>query len=119
MLGRYGGDQLGIALLILSILLNLFVFLPARIASILLLVLAFIRMLSRNIYKRRQENEAFLKLWYPVKSFFIRIFKGRPDAATHKRYRCPKCRQEFRVPKGKGKIIITCPKCGEKMTKRT
>lgn len=119
MMGRYGGDQLGIFLLIVSIILNFISFLPVQILSVILLILVFLRMFSRNIYKRRQENEAFLKIWYPIKNFFIRIFKGRPDAKTHKHYKCTKCGQEMRVPKGKGKIVITCPKCGEKMTKRT
>ncbi|MBQ9942445.1 MAG: hypothetical protein IJP03_05505 [Christensenellaceae bacterium] len=119
MMGRYGGDQLGIATLMISMVLTFIPTWPTKIISILLLLVAFLRMFSRNVYRRRAENEKFLKIWYPVKNFFVRLFKGRPDAKTHKHYRCPKCKQALRVPKGKGTIIITCPKCGEKMTKRT
>lgn len=119
MMGRYGGDQMGIGILILSMAINFVPFWPARIVSILLLAWAVFRMFSRNIARRRMENEKFLRVWYPVKNFFVRLFKRRPDAKTHKHFRCPKCRQELRVPRGKGKIVITCPKCGTKMTKRT
>ena len=119
MMGRYGGDQMGIGILILSMVINFVPFWPARIVSILLLAWAVFRMFSRNIARRRMENEKFLRVWYPVKNFFVRLFKSRPAAKTHKQFRCPKCRQELRVPRGKGKIVITCPKCGTKMTKRT
>lgn len=107
-------------LLCVGIVINL---IPVRhyILSILALAIfavAIWRMLSRNIYARQKENAAYLRIWYRVKGFFLR-FKPRADAKTHKHFKCPKCRQEVRVPKGKGKVLITCPKCGEKFQKKT
>ena len=113
MQGRYGSDALTLFLLCVGIVINL---IPVRhyILSILALAIfavAIWRMLSRNIYARQKENAAYLRIWYRVKGFFLR-FKPRADAKTHKHFKCPKCRQEVRVPKGKGKVLITCPKCG-------
>jgi ribosomal protein L37AE/L43A len=75
--------------------------------SYVLMFWAIFRMMSRNVYKRYQENRKFLQ-------FFDRI-KDR----QHRYYDCPKCRQTVRVPRGKGKISITCPKCREKFIKKT
>ena len=118
-MGRYGGDQLNICLLIISLILEFIPFWPTRILALLILVVIFFRMFSKNIYRRRNENDKFLKIWYPVKNFFRRTFGRRPDAKTHKHFRCPKCHQEVRVPRGKGKIKVTCPKCGEQFIKTT
>ena len=120
MQGRYGSDALTLVLRCVGIVINL---IPVRhyILSILALAIfavAIWRMLSRNIYARQKENAAYLRIWYRVKGFFLR-FKPRADAKTHKHFKCPKCRQEVRVPKGKGKVLITCPKCGEKFQKKT
>ena len=68
---------------------------------------ALFRTFSRNTYKRYQENRKFLQ-------FFDRL-KDR----EHRYYDCPKCRQVVRVPRGKGKIAITCPKCKERFVKKT
>ena len=119
MLGRYGPDQLSLAMLILAFIVGLVPMLWAKIVTLALAVIVFYRMFSKNIAKRRRENDWFLKVWSPVKTFFVRLFKGRPDKATHKHFKCPKCAQELRVPKGKGKVTITCPKCGEKFTRKT
>jgi len=119
MMGRYGGDQLGIGILILSMLVNLVPYWPARIVSLVLLALAMLRMLSRNITARSRENQRFLRIWLPVKHFFVRLFRRRPDRKTHRRFRCKNCGQELRVPRGKGKISITCPKCAHKFIRKS
>ena len=119
MMGRYGGDQLGIAIIILSFVLNFIPWYPAGILALVVLIFAAFRMFSKNIYKRQRENQAFLKVWWPVKNFFVRLFKRRHDAKTHKYVKCPKCHTTTRVPKNKGKIRITCPNCGEKYIKKT
>lgn len=119
MMGRYGTDQLNFGLLILAIILNFVPWYPARFISIAILLLAIFRMFSKNITRRSMENEKFLKVWLPVKNFFVRLFKGRPDKATHIHFKCPKCHQEMRVPRNIGTIVATCPKCGEKITKNT
>ena len=114
MMGRYGVDNLSRFINILAlILLLLSSLLQPQLtgAAIALIIINFIRMLSRNTYKRSQENEAFLRL----KGRFTGVFSGQirriKDYKTHRFFKCPSCKQTLRVPKGKGMISVTCPKC--------
>ena len=115
MAGRYGTDQLNMAILgaglVASILSAVVSAPPFNLIfwalSYALMSWAIFRSLSRNTYKRYQENRKFLQ-------FFDRL-KDR----DHRYYDCPKCRQVVRVPRGKGKIAITCPKCKERFVKKT
>ena len=115
MSGRYGMDKLNILLMCVAIaiaVINMFVqYPPVNIALSLLpwllTGLAVFRMLSRNTYRRYLENRKFLMLLERIKD------------REHRYYDCPKCRQQVRVPRGKGKISITCPKCREKFIKKT
>lgn len=123
MIGRYGPDQFGMAILILSLILSLITsftgWAAVSVASYVLLLLAFFRMLSRNMPRRRAENDRFLRFWWPVRTWFrkgIDRFKARKQ---YKFFKCPACGNNLRVPKGKGKIRITCPKCGERFEKKT
>ena len=115
MIGRYGTDKLNIAILaaglILSVLSIIFHFPPV---SLLFMVLSYglmgwalFRTLSHNTYKRYRENRKYLML--------VQQLKDR----EHRYFDCPRCRQQVRVPRGKGKISITCPKCKEKFLKKT
>lgn len=116
MYGRNGTDQLGIALLWAAILLDLVdmffkgngrLFLIVKIISAALLFCCVFRMFSKNIAKRRAENLVFLqKIWWPL----CGKTKGLKDR-DHKYFTCPNCGTMCRVPKGKGAIILTCPKC--------
>ena len=117
--GRYGADALYYALFAVYIILwgvLLFVWNPtARIIISTLqtavFVLMILRVFSRNIYKRRRENEAFLKAFRPVKNFFI-LTKNRIRDAKDFRYRkCPHCKAVLRLPKRKGKHPVICPRC--------
>lgn len=123
MTGRYGSDQLNIAALILGVALAIIfsAFDNAYLVLISYIPLAIVifRMLSRNITKRRAENAKFMKFWQPVKSWFLGIPQFFRDRKTHRFYKCPKCAVTVRVPKSKGKINITCPKCGERFVKKT
>ena len=115
MMGRYGHDRLNVALLILGVVLsivsmfvrNKVVLLILNLGSYALLFVALFRCFSRSTYKRYNENRRFLLM--------IDRIKDR----AHRYYLCPKCRQTVRVPRGKGKIAITCPKCREKFIKKT
>ncbi len=76
-----------------------------------LIVLAFIRMLSKNFDRRYRENMAFLKWWNPI---MVKVNGLRRDAGMRKMYHiytCKSCGQKIRIPRGKGRIIVTCPKC--------
>jgi uncharacterized membrane protein YbhN (UPF0104 family) len=123
MIGRYGPDQLSVALLFLSLLLSIiFIFFPASVLRYIIYVpfiLFLFRVLSKNTSRRREENIKFLKLWTPVASWFSKKQYRLKDSKTHKYYKCPSCKQTVRVPKGKGKIKITCPKCNADFIKKT
>lgn len=123
MIGRYGSDQLSLALLILSILLSFLGGLTnlaiLRYIGDIPLVIGVVRMFSRNIEKRRMENYKFSLLMAPVYSRITTAQKRIIDSKTHRYFKCPKCRAQLRVPKGKGKIVITCPKCKTEFRKKS
>lgn len=117
MYGRYGGDNLSRGLLILSfILLILSNILPKSlwfltIISYIPALICVFRIFSRNIYKRQIENYKYLKIRNKVIAFFKRKSNRLKDLKTHKYFKCSNCNQILRVPRGHGKISITCPKC--------
>ena len=122
MMGRYGNDTLNNHLLILVIILivsNIFLQNPfIQVFEIMLWGYVIFRMLSRQVYKRNAENEAYLNLFKPINRKMNLIKKNAQDK-DNKYFRCPSCKQMVRVPKGKGKVEITCPKCRTRFDKRT
>ena len=129
MYGRNGVDQLNrallwvyIALWILSIVLGVLKLnvLPAicNILMYVLMALIFFRMFSKNLYKRREENSKFLSKTWKLRSQ-LGGAKARHADKDHKYFTCKKCKAICRVPAGKGKIIITCPKCGAQIQAKT
>ncbi|HIX29426.1 MAG TPA: zinc-ribbon domain-containing protein [Candidatus Blautia stercoravium] len=127
MYGRYGTDRLNMFLLIVLIVcagLNLFVrngYFSIVMSSweTLLVVLIYYRMCSRNIQKRYAENQKYLGLENKVKRFFGRTKYIQEQRKDFHIYTCPQCRQKIRIPKGKGKISIRCPKCGAEFVKKS
>ena len=117
MAGRYGSDQLGRWLLGLAVVLILLGMIGNRTGSTVLaglsllayvpLIWSIFRMYSRNIEARRRENAA------------LQRFLTRLRDRDHRYYQCPQCRQTVRVPRGRGRINIRCPKCGEQFIKKT
>ena len=113
--GRYGTDRLNIVILMAGVVISLLgaffqrpmVNLLTTLVSYGLMIWAICRSLSRNTYTRYEENRRFLQ-------FFDRL-KDR----DHRYFDCPKCRQTVRVPRGKGKIAITCPRCREKFIRKS
>ena len=113
--GRYGTDKLNMAILLAglgcsvlaSLLPGALLKLTFTTVSYVCMFFAIFRTLSRNIYKRYEENRKFLLFFQKLKD------------KDHRYYNCPRCRQQVRVPKGKGKISITCPKCREQVIKTT
>ena len=123
MAGRNGNDQLNMFLLAADMLLLLLGAIFARsIGRVLsplalaLLIAVYLRMFSRNLYKRRQENERYLlKKEKLVRSF--RVWRERwNQRRDYKFFTCPSCKAVMRVPKGRGKIRIVCRKCGNSFT---
>ena len=115
MAGRYGTDKLNTAILLTGVVLCLIcMFVRSPLTSMLLttasyglMIWAIFRSLSRNTYRRYQENRRYL------------LFLDRIKDREHRYFDCPRCHQPVRVPRGKGKISITCPKCKEKFIKKT
>jgi len=118
MLGRYGPDHLGIAMIIFSFVLSLLYaiigYMPLAFISYVVFGLTIYRMLSRNIYRRRAENDKFIRYWWPIRTRIKRTAENIKQRRTHKFFKCPGCKKTLRVPKLKGKLQITCPKCGKK-----
>lgn len=123
MLGRYGVDQLSKAMLIFTFILLIISSITGsdiiNAIGILALALTYMRILSRNIDKRYQENMKFLQWLGPIRVRLNKLFKRLKEHKTYRFYRCTQCNQQLRVPKGKGKIRITCPKCKSSIIKRT
>jgi len=123
MYGRNGSDQLNMALLTAYLVLWIVQLFLRRIHTVQLIVeavmlalmiLIFFRMLSRNLPKRQAENAKFLNWWYPIKNRAAAVKQRRLDK-DHKYFTCKNCKTVCRVPAGKGKVEITCPKCGHKI----
>jgi len=115
MTGRYGTDKLNTVILVTGLIFCVVaMFIPNPLGKLFLTVCSYgfmfwalFRSFSRNTYRRYQENRKFLSLL------------NRCKDRQHRYYNCPKCRQQVRVPRGKGKIAITCPKCQERFVRKT
>lgn len=120
MYGRNGFDDLAKVSIIASVIVLLICgFCPRGIVKSILYILVWVlmgygyfRILSKNVYKRVQENKKYLGTVNMVKTRYA-------QRKTHKFYRCPQCKTWLRVPKGRGKITITCVKCQHKFDKKT
>ena len=116
MMGRNGRDELETAVFYCSIFVyllgGLFRLGLLQIFAWFGLLYSLFRVISKDVCKRREENRKFLQRLEFLK---LRISMRK----THKIYRCKGCNRKIRVPKGKGKIEITCPMCGRKMIRRT
>lgn len=121
--GRYGYDELSQCLSVAALVCLLVgVFFYPGIFTTIALVLylsVMLRTYSKNISKRQREREAYLRLTGPVRSWFSLQKRKFADRKTHRYYRCSQCKTALRVPKGKGKIKIRCPKCNAEIVKKT
>lgn len=124
MRGRNGVDNLARFVLVVALVLllaGMFVS-DATVRGVLswlalaAILYAYFRMLSRNVGKRYRENCAYLRAFGQVAAPFRRAGKRAEErkryGKTHRIYRCKGCGQSLRVPKGKGTVKVTCPKCG-------
>ena len=131
MYGCNGVDQLNIAMLWVSIGADLlatilmrqrnglaYVGLALYYGSVVLWVLVLFRMFSRNLYKRQAENQKWLQARSRRRGA-ASAAKARRADTEHKYFTCKRCKTICRVPVGKGKVIITCPKCGAEIRGKT
>lgn len=132
MRGRYGNDNLNRTLMIVTLILIVINFIARssilNFTVVMMLIYVYSRMLSRNISARMRENQAYLRFETAVRNKIRRrngggfskgsvSFTSKADK-THKILRCPACGEKLRVPKGAGKINISCPHCRTKFTKK-
>lgn len=122
MMGRYGVDKLNRHLSMLALVLAIIsVFKRYIVFTILvdaLLIIVLLRMFSKNINKRYQENVRYEQM---ISSFTkeYNFIKRKHNDKDHRYYKCPQCKQVVRVPRGRGKIEITCPKCHHQFEKKS
>ena len=123
MIGRYGTDGLNQFLSIASLVLlliaiisrvNLFTYLGAA-----LLILCIRDRFSRNISKRTEENYRYYAVKDRIRSKFSSLRDQWNNRKLYHYYRCPQCRQKLRVPRGRGRIQISCPRCGTQFIKKS
>ena len=123
MAGRYGNDQLNQFIFIVAIISMVLEIITRQslfyTLTLVLLILAYVRVFSRNSNKRYEENMKFLQ----KKDAILNKFRKQKYYAAQRRnfhiYTCPQCKQKIRIPKGKGKISITCPKCRTSFIKKS
>ena len=123
MAGRYGNDQLNQFIFIVAIISMVLEIITRQslfyTLTLVLLILAYVRVFSRNINKRYEENMKFLQ----KKDAILNKFRKQKYYAAQRRnfhiYTCPQRKQKIRIPKGKGKISITCPKCRTSFIKKS
>ena len=123
MQGRYGADQMGQMLSAVSMVFLIISLFSRNQAWFLLAVIGIVynyfRMFSKNISKRYAENQKYLKMTAEIRR---RLASWKSQLAQRKIYhiyRCPGCKQKIRVPRGRGKIEIRCPKCNTRFVKKS
>ena len=127
MQGRYGIDQLSKFLLITGLAVVLLsAFFGETAVSMLLynfgwgvVIYCYFRIFSRNVQKRYAENQAYLMKTYKIRNWFQNQKNIWQQRKVYHIYTCPSCKQKIRIPKGKGKIEVRCPKCGTTFIKKS
>lgn len=127
MQGRYGVDTLSKFLLVCGLVavFGAALFDSPLASSVcnmlgwLVILICYFRLFSRNVTKRYAENHAFLAKTYKIRCFFQRQKEMLKQRRVYHIYRCPGCKQKIRIPRGKGKIEVRCPKCGTTFIKKS
>ena len=122
MSGRYGADQLGMTMLWISLAMSIIGSLSGlgvlTLLADALLIWMFFRMLSKNRYKRQHENQMYLQKTYTVRKGVSEWINRVKNSKKYRYFTCPQCKKRLRVPRGVGKITITCKGCGNKFDKK-
>ena len=115
MAGRYGNDQLNLALMVAYLALYLISILTHFTilywVALVLVIVSLFRCLSRQIERRRAENTRYLQLIRPLQRKTKNLI-ARVKDKDHRYFKCPNCKQQMRVPRGKGRITVHCRSCG-------
>lgn len=122
MQGRYGNDRLGQAMLVVALVcmvLSLFRIPFVSTIGLVVLVLTYYRMFSKQIAKRAAENQKYMQLEWKVRAKLQKKKQALAQRKTHRIYKCPNCRQKICVPRNRGRIAISCRKCGTEFIRKT
>lgn len=123
MVGRYGTDQLTVALLVAGMVLTFigdaFDLYWITMITYVIFFACIYRTMSRNIQARQKENNKFLQYWNPSRAWLKAKYNVLKSSRDYKYFKCPNCKQELRVPRGKGKISVTCQKCSTKFIQKS
>lgn len=123
MYGRYGMDSLGKFTIITGVAAMLLAgwnnSMTLSLLSWACIIYSYFRMFSRNVYKRASKNQWFLGRTNKLRSAYYRQKNLMAQRRTHHIYKCPACRQKIRIPRGKGRIEIRCPKCNTTFIKNS
>ena len=123
MQGRYGVDSLSrfLSIVLLAlIILGMFVRIPlSGTITLVILVILYWRMFSRNIPKRDEENQKFLQIRDKLLGRFSNFGSNMSQMKDYHIYKCPRCNQKIRIPRGTGHIMVRCPKCGYEFHKKS
>lgn len=116
MIGRYGTDKLTIAMIVIGMTLtfigDLFRLRFLTILTYLIFFACIYRVMSKNVEARQTENEKFIVLYKPYEKYVFSKYNLVKARKNYKYFKCPNCKQLLRVPRHKGKINVTCKKCG-------
>ena len=127
MIGRYGMDQLG-QFIMYTVLVLIFLNVVGQGEDIVLIpvypgagrfFLLYFRMFSKNVGKRYQENQVYLRLRFYVTEYFRKIKFRFTEGRKYRIFKCPDCGQKVRIPRGHGKVSVHCPKCGTDFIKKS
>ncbi|MDO5298374.1 MAG: hypothetical protein Q4F18_03035 [Clostridia bacterium] len=122
MSGRYGADQLSYAMVITALVMTL-VGAVSRLGILTLmadalLIVMFVRMLSKDRYRRAHENQVYLEKTLKVRKAVTEWFNRVKNGKKYRYFTCPQCKARLRVPRGVGHVTITCKSCGNKFDKK-
>lgn len=123
MVGRRGPDELMYALFAAGFVLLfaslMFRFPPLAILAWALVLGAYFRFFSKSLDKRWRENQRFLALGRRMQQYGAFCSHRWRNRKAYRYYKCPQCHQRLRVPKGRGNLEITCPRCHTQFHKHT
>ena len=122
MSGRTGVDQLSYAMVIAALVMTIIggiagLGLLTLMADALMIVM-FVRMLSKDRYRRAHENQVYLEKTQNVRRAVTEWMNRVKNSKKYRYFTCPKCKSRLRVPRGVGSVTITCKSCGNKFDKK-
>lgn len=122
MWGRYGNDQLNrflMVVMLIFLVLHMILGGPFYLLALALLIYSYFRMFSKNIARRSAENQWYLQKTMKLKGQLQKKKRELSQLKQYHIYRCPNYKQKIRVPRGRGKIAVTCKKCGTEFIKKS